>query len=457
MNTTIKNKKISDSIHKILPRVFAVFIAFLAVHAISSPAKAELKIDINGGHSAPLPIAIPEFTGSTLEDIQYGKMIASVVSDNLKRSGLFDPVDEKAFIETLPSINTKPTFTNWQIINAQALVQGRIITDATTVKVEFRLWDVFASKQLEGRALVSEKDNWRRIGHLVSDAIYERITGETGYFDTRIVYIAESSEQLNKRKRLSIMDQDGANHKYLTDGRALVLTPRFSPTAQEITYLSYKNGTPQVYIFNLETGSNRLLGNFPGMTFAPRFSPDGKKVIMSMAVNGNSEIYEMTISSKTMRKLTNHPSIDTSPSFSPDGKQVVFNSDRGGSQQIYVMDSSGANPHRISFGDGRYATPVWSPRGDYIAFTKIKHGEFFIGVIQPSGDGERLLARGYLAEGPTWSPNGRVLMFYKQYPSDKRGVGARARLYTVDVTGYNERQVITPTDASDPAWSPLLP
>ena len=308
-----------------------------------------------------------------------------------------------------------------------------------------------------GLAYFTVPDNWRRVAHIVSDAIYKRITGESGYFDTRIVYISETGPQNRRIKRLAIMDQDGDNHRFLTDGGTLVLTPRFSPTLQEITYLSYYGNQPRVYIFNIDSGRQEVLGDFPGMTFAPRFSADGNKVIMSMAKDGNSEIYTMDLRTRTVKRLTNHSAIDTSPSYSPDGKYITFNSDRGGSQQLYVMEASGAGVKRISHGKGRYATPVWSPRGDLIAFTKFTGGRFFIGVMRPDGKGERLLAEDFLVEAPTWAPNGRVLMFFRQERTKEDGSGGKSRLYSIDLTGHNERQVITPLDASDPAWSPLIP
>jgi TolB protein len=316
---------------------------------------------------------------------------------------------------------------------------------------------VFAEQQMQGLAYFTAPDNWRRVAHIVSDAIYKRITGESGYFDTRIVYVSETGPQTRRIKRLAIMDQDGENHEFLTDGSTLVLTPRFSPTSQDITYLSYYGDKPRVYIFNIDSGHQEVLGDFPGMTFAPRFSADGKKVILSMAKDGNSEIFTMDINTRVTQRLTNHSAIDTSPSFSPDGKFIIFNSDRGGSQQLYVMRADGRNVKRISHGKGRYATPVWSPRGDLIAFTKFTGGRFFIGVMRPDGKGERLLAEDFLVEAPTWAPNGRVLMFFRQGRTKKDGSGGESKLYSIDLTGHNERQVITPLDASDPAWSPLIP
>ncbi|HXP31351.1 MAG TPA: Tol-Pal system beta propeller repeat protein TolB [Stellaceae bacterium] len=428
-------------------------LAVLALAVMGVAARAELHLDITQGKIEPLPIALPVFAGG-----QAGQQITQVLSADLERSGLFKPIDPQAFIEPDAATRVPPTYADWRIINAQALVTGNATTlPDGNLQIDFRLWDVFAQQQLTGMRYTTPAQNWRPLAHMIGDAIYKRITGEDGYFNTRIVYIGETGPQMRRVKRLAIMDQDGANNRYLTDGRALVLTPRFSPTAQEITYLSYASGKPRVYLFNIDTGQQEVLGDFPGMTFAPRFSPEGHKVIMSLAVNGNSDIYSFDLSTHQKVRITDTPAIDTSPCYSPDGTQITFNSDRGGSQQLYVMNADGSNPHRISFGSGRYATPVWSPRGDLIAFTKIEGGQFFIGVMHPDGSGERLLTQGFLVEGPTWTPNGRVLMYFRQTPSDSRGQGGTSRLYTIDLTGYNEREVITATDASDPAWSPLLP
>jgi TolB protein len=297
----------------------------------------------------------------------------------------------------------------------------------------------------------------RQLSHKIADLVYEEFTGDTGYFDTQIVYVAEAGSQTRRVKRLAIMDQDGHNHKFLTSGLDLVLTPRFSPTTQEIAYLNFFNDEPNVYIQDIRTGRSERLGSFPGMTFAPRFGPQGDRLIMSWAKDedGASDIYEMDLRTQEIRQLTNSRAIDTAPSYSPDGKRVVFESNRAGRQQIYIMNSDGKNVQRISYGEGRYATPVWSPRGDIVAFTKMHRGTFYIGVMNVDGTGERLLAEGFLVEGPTWAPNGRVLMYFKQQPFNSEGGGGEAALYRIDITGYNERQIITPSQASDPAWSPL--
>jgi TolB protein len=420
-------------------------------------AHAELRLDITSGKVEPMPIAIPAFAGSGSGESQAGQEISGVVSADLERSGLFRPLDPRSFIQNISATDAQPRFEDWRQINAQALVTGTVGTQGDgRLRVEFRLWDVFAEQQLTGFGYTTTQQNWRRIAHIIADEIYKRITGEDGYFDTRIVYVAESGPPSKRVKRLALMDQDGANNRFLTDGRALVLTPRFSPTAQEITYLSYANGPPRVYLFNIDSGQQEVVGDFPGMTFAPRFSPDGNRVVLSRAENGVSNLFSLDLRTRRPTRLTNSQAIDTSPCFAPDGSKIVFNSDRGGSQQLYIMSADGGDAKRISFGSGKYATPVWSPRGDLIAFTKIDGGSFYIGVMRPDGSGERLLTHDFLVEGPTWAPNGRVLMYFRQSPSDSRGDGGSVRLYSIDLTGSNQREVTTPQDASDPAWSPLL-
>lgn len=430
---------------------------FFALVFCIRPVQAELRIDISGAVSDPLPLAFPEMTAVSpaMEDV--GEDIREVVIADLERSGLFRIINENSYIQEFKSINEAPSFNDWKAINAHALIQTAISENGPTgLKVEMRLWDVFAENQMKGQSFTTTRDNWRRIAHVIADAVYERLTGEKGYFDTRIVYVSESGPATRRIKRLAIMDQDGENHKFLTSGSSMVLTPRFSPNMQKITYLSYSGTIPKVYILDIETGRQTLVGNFPGMTFAPVFSPDSSKLLLSYASDGKTNIYEMDLKTYKVKRITSPTSIDTSPSYSPDGKQIVFNSDRGGNQQLYVMNADGSDIHRISFGSGRYATPVWSPRGDYIAFTKMANGQFYIGVMYPDGTGERLLASGYLVEAPVWAPNGRVLMYFRQDKGTSRR-NAPVKLYTIDLTGYNERMVVTPADASDPAWSPLLP
>ncbi len=446
-------------------RSLLTLLVLLLTGLMAPPATAVITVDITEGYSEPLPIAIPAFatssqaTTTTGTVAQIGGNIADVISADLTRSGLFRPLDRESFISTPGAAEVRPRFANWRAIGTQALVSGRVELESDgRIRVEFRLWDVLSESQMTGLRYVFPAENWRRVSHLIADAVYRRLTGEAGYFDSRLVYIAETGPQTNRIKRLAIMDQDGYNHRYLTDGRDLVLTPRFSPTRQEITYLAYYNDKPRVYLYNIDTGKHEVLGDFPNMTFAPRFSPDGNKVVMSLAENGNSDVYVMDLRTRQMRRLTSHPGIDTSPSYSPDGDEIVFNSDRGGSQQLYTMNADGSSVKRISFDQNgaRYGTPVWSPRGDLIAFTKLGEGKFRIGVMETDGSRERLLTDAYQDEGPTWAPNGRVLVYFRQTPSDSQGRGGTTTMWSIDLTGYNERPVATPLDASDPAWSPLL-
>ncbi|MEP9351057.1 Tol-Pal system beta propeller repeat protein TolB [Xanthobacter sp. KR7-225] len=412
----------------------------------ASPAAAALKLDISGGTPQPIPIAITDFVG----EVEQGRAMSGVIAADLKRSGLFAPIDPKAFVEQISNPDA-PRFQDWRVINAQGLVTGRVARQQDgRFQVVFRLWDVFAGQQLAAQQFVAQPENWRRIAHIIADAIYERLTGEKGYFDTRIVFVDESGAKERRIKRLAIMDQDGANVSYLTRGDQLVLTPRFSPTSQEITYMSYGQGDPRVFLLNIETGQREVVGNFPGMSFSPRFAPDGQKVIMSLQQGSNSNIFVMDLRSKATTRLTDTPAIDTAPCYSPDGRQICFESDRGGSSQIYIMNADGSGARRISFGNARYSTPVWSPKGDWIAFTRQAEGRFAIGVMRVDGSGERVLTEGYHNEGPTFAPNGRVIMFFRD-----PGGAAGPNLYTVDVTGYNEQRVPTPSYASDPAWSPL--
>lgn len=433
-----------------------------ALFVLNAPAKAELNVSISGATQAPVPVAFPHIMSDNngigaFLGFSYAGKVRDVVLADLERSGLFRIINERSYIQKFSSMDERPVFGDWNVINAQILVQSAIMEESgDDLKLTFKLWDIISQKELLFEVYSADKDSWRRMAHSMADAIYERLTGDKGYFNTVIAYISESGPSNKRVKRLALMDQDGDGHQFLTSGANLVLTPRFSPDMRYIAYLSFINNKPRVYMYNLKTQKTELLGNFPGMTFAPAFSPDSRYLLMSFAQNGVTDIYEMDLETRQTKKLTSGPSIDTSPNYSPDGSKIVFNSDRGGNQQLYVMDRDGSNIERISFrGGSRYATPAWSPRGDYIAFTRMEGGRFYIGVMYPDGSGERTLAEGFLVEGPTWSPNGRVLMFYRQ----QRGTATKdgpVQLYSVDITGQNERLVLTPGDGSDPAWSPLL-
>ena len=441
--------------------ILAIFYVFI----FNSSAIALVEVDITRGNLEPLPIAVsPLYVETGSKDIKVedkiiknvGEKISEVIEVNFRRSGLFNTLKKDSFVQKPDIAHVKPRFEDWRLIKAQALVTGKVTVLDDKLRVEFRLWDVVAAKEMIALAFSTTPENWRRVAHIISDKIYQRLTGEAGYFDTRIIYVSETGKKTQRYKKLAIMDQDGANVKYLTLGNELVLTPRFSPKNQLVTYLSYFRNMPRVYLLDIETGVQEVVGDFPGMTFAPRFSPDGKKIIMSFAKDGNSDIYTMNLNTRVVEKITEHSSIDTSPSYSPDGKYICFNSDRSGLQQIYVMRSDGSNVKRITFGKGLYGTPVWSPRGDLIAFTRVHKGRFYIGVMRPDGSGERLLTENFYQEAPSWSPNGRVLIFYRETKSDDQGKGFSAKLWSIDLTGYNERLIETETDGSDPSWSSLL-
>jgi TolB protein len=430
-------------------RLLAAAIALsVSAPALVPSARAELVIDVKRGNFQPIPIAIADFAGEG----DLGQRVSGIVMNNLSRSGYFVPVEKSRFPER-PAFDAPPNFEAWKSTGAQGLVTGRVTRDPSgRLKAEFRLWDLVAGQQIAGQQYFTDPNNWRRVGHIVSDAVYTKITGVGGFFDTRIAFIDESGPKENRRKRLAVMDQDGANVRYLTQGDNLVVTPRYSPATQDIAFMSQASGQqPRVQVINLETGTRQVVGNFPEMSSSPRFSPDGRKLVMSLQEGGNSNISVMDLASKQTTRLTSSSAIDTSPSFSPDGREIVFESDRGGKQQIYVMGADGSNPRRISFGEGAYSQPAWSPRGDYIAFTKQRSSGFAIGVMRPDGQGERTLTEGYHNEGPTWAPNGQYLILFR----DPGGQGG-GKLFMIDVTGKVDTPVPTPSFASDPTWSPLL-
>ncbi len=433
-------------------RVALLLALAVSIVGIAGKASAQLRVDITQGTIKPMPIAIPPFVGSGGSVDELSQNVAQVVTADLRRSGLFLPVDPAAFIEPVVPPSATPNFANWRPLNAQALVSGSVTTTGDgRIMAEFRLWDVFSGQYLTGKQFFASPDNWRRLAHIIADAVYERLTGEKGYFDTRVAFVHETGGKAQRMKQLAIMDQDGANFRALTNGEELVLTPRFSPSRQELAYASLVGNQWHVYVYNLETGQREKIGQFPDMAFSPRFAPDGQQVVFSLQHGGNANIYKMDLRTKQMTRLTDSPSIDTAPSYSPDGSRFVFESDRGGQQQLYVMSAAGGPAERISFGSGRYGTPVGAPRGDLIAFTKQDSGSFKIGVMRPDGAGERILTEGFHNEGPTWAPNGRVLMFFRD-----AGGNSGPQLFTVDVTGRNEQRVPTPAFGSDPAWSPLL-
>jgi len=423
---------------------------------LSAPVLAQegpLRIEITDGVQAPLPFAVPDFVAENGASVQIAQDIARLVAEDLSGTGLFREIGSEAFISKITSFSSPVEFADWKAINAQALITGAVSVAGQNLTVKFRVWDVFSGQELgAGLQYAGTTEGWRRMGHKVADAVYERITGESGYFDSRVVFVSETGPKNDRKKRLAIMDYDGANVQYLTDSSTLVLNPRFSPSGDRVLYTSYASGFPKIHVLDVASVGRRVLQSREGtMSFGPRFSPDGQKVVFSLEAGGNTDIYSMDIASGAETRLNSAPSIETAPSFSPDGSKIVFESDRSGTVQLYVMSAGGGDAQRISFGAGRYSTPVWSPRGDLIAFTKQHKGRFHIGVMKPDGSAERLLTASFLEEGPTWSPNGRVIMFTRE----TQGAGGESSLYRVDITGRTLKKVRTPGGASDPSWSPL--
>jgi TolB protein len=434
-------------------RALAFGAAFGAAMALPARNAASQVHADNGCDSfGPMPIAIPDFIPGTAAEADVANGITQIIAANLQRSGLFVSIGPAALGGRAADFNAQPDFQSWRSINAEALIVGRFSGQPDGhLKAEFRLWDISAERQLGERGqYVTSPESWRRLAHVISDAAYERITGEKGYFDSRVAFVDETGPKERRIKRLAVMDQDGANVKYLTRGEELVLTPRFAPAGPDIAYMTYGLGDPRIYLLDSATGQRSVVGSFPGMLFSPQFLPTGRSAIFSQANGSNASIFVLDLGSRKTTRLTDTEAIDTSPCYSPDGSQICFESDRGGRPQIYVMPAAGGAARRISFGEGAYSAPVWSPQGDFIAFTK-RTGKVAIGVIKPDGSGERVLTEGFHIEGPTFAPNGRVIMFF----SEPMG-GPGPSLFTIDISGRNLLRVPTPSFASDPAWSPLL-
>lgn len=436
-------------------RILPLIVTILA----AAPAAAVIRVDINSGTAAPLPVAVPAFaatadaTTAAGSTAALGGQVAGVIAADLGSSGLFHPVDASGTPVAATEV-TAPRFDAWATAAAQALVTGNVTANPDGgITVGCYAYDVVSREELARQGFVTTAANWRRAAHKCADLVYSRLTGETGYFDSRVVYVSETGPKTKRIKRLAVMDQDGANHRFLTNGQNLVLTPRFAPNQQTLTYMSYEGNRPRVWVYTIGSGKQEAVGETANMSSSPRFSPDGRTLVYSISANGTTDIHTLDLASRRTTRLTSGSGISTSPSYSPDGSKIVFESDRGGGQQVYVMNADGSGQHRISFGEGRAGTPVWSPRGDLIAFTRLGGGKFRIGVMRPDGSGERLLTNSFQDEGPTWSPNGRVILFFRT----AAGRGGRVDLHSVDLSGAIERTIKTPLDASDPAWSPLLP
>tara|TARA_B100000886_G_C20412392_1_gene487677 strand:+ start:120 stop:1403 length:1284 start_codon:yes stop_codon:yes gene_type:complete len=418
---------------------------------------APIEIDVTKGTIEPLPIAISKFNYKSIKEKIISNELYEIISNDLNNSGLFRKISNKAFLQNEEEVFFQPSFRDWSLIDANLIISGELNLKNDKLLVNIKLWDVYREKLILSKKIeVINDNNLRTVAHIISNLVYQRVTGEKGYFDTKLVYIAEEKTSNNVSKRIAIMDYDGNNHEYLTDGKNMAITPRFSPDGKKIAYLSFSNKKPTVYLLNLDTKKEKILGNFSGMSFAPRFSPDGEKIIFSLTKKGSSNIFIQKLENNEIIQITNNRHINTSPSFSPDSKWIVFSSDRSGKQNLYIKKNDGdilKKAKRISFGPGSYATPVWSPRGDYIAFTKTYKNEFFIGLIKKDGSGERIIATGYLTESPSWSPNGRTLVFNKVSKSNEK---LNSSIFTIDITGNLEKKLNTLSDASDPDWGPSI-
>ncbi|MEM7701487.1 MAG: Tol-Pal system beta propeller repeat protein TolB [Pseudomonadota bacterium] len=407
-----------------------------------------------------LGIAIPAFAtdrdqptpANAQGTAALGREVANVITANLRNNGLFKPTGPNSLPRPAFEQITSPSWSSWSGRGAEMLVHGyvRARSDNRLV-VGCYLYDVALQDELIREGYVVRPADWRRAAHKCSDLIYARLTGEDPFFDSRIAYIAETGPKDNRVKRLAVMDSDGANHRFLTLGSATALTPRYSPDYSQILYLSYVDGNPRIYVYDIGSGKQTLVTANTNPTLAPRWSPDGKTILYSMSVAGNTDIYRVSVNGGASTRLTDTPGIDIGGSYSPDGRQIVFESDRSGTQQCYIMNADGTRQRRISFIGGRCATPEWSPRGDQIAFTRIA-GDFNVAVMTPGGRNVKVLTNGWQDEAPTWAPNGRIIQFFRT----ARNSG-RSGLWQVDLTGRNERRLPTPVDASDPAWGPIRP
>ena len=417
-------------------------------------AHAELKIDIVAGNFSPVPIAIQKFEA---KDTKLANTLRQVVENDLKSTGLFRIINPAAHPQML-KMDKMPEFDDWAAINTQVLVQGKLTkTKDGKYRLQFYVWDIKGKEQIEAQILVAPKKSSRRLAHIMADAIYERLIGESGYFDTQIVMTTETGEMQNRNKRLAIIDSDGYGFRYISDGETMVMSPHFSPNMQTIVFLSYRNDDPMVWSLDMNTGTQKRLGRFGGMTFAPRFSPDGSRVALSLVKGGTTNLYEFNTKTNELRQLTFGDYIDTSPSYSPSGQKMAFNSNRSGSQQIHILDLNDLTEKRITFGSGRYATPAWSPDGNYIAFTKISDDTFFVGIMSPKGKNEKVLAGGWFMEAPSWAPNSRRIIYYETEKIDDEERESHIR--SVDIMGQNTYDIKLPDGVNglEPTWSPKLP
>jgi TolB protein len=417
--------------------------------AAQEPPPVEVDI-VGGGVKSAITIAVPAMPSASGADQGLGRQIAEVIASDLRSTGLFTPIGPGGIGGYTYPQASNPDYAQWRAAGAADLVSGYVETRGDgRVTLACYLHDVTAGRPLANQGFSAAPGDWRRAAHKCADLVYSRLSGEGAYLDTRVVYVAETGPKTRRMKRIAIMDSDGSNHRYLTEGKATVTMPRFSPRGDRLVYTGTLAHKPRVFVIDIASGRERLLVPGGAITFAPRFSPDGRRIVFSMARGGNTDIFVVDANGGAPRQLTSAPGADTSPSYSPDGSRIVFESDRSGTQQLYMMDAGGGGQRRISFGGGRYASPMWSPRGNLIAFTRIA-GSFNIGVMDPSGGGVRILSDGWQDEGPSWAPNGQFVMFHRT----ARNSGATA-LYAVNINGGAPRRMPTPQDGSDPSWSPL--
>lgn len=431
----------------------------LAIILYSQICQATLQVDVSGGNFDPIPIYFGAFAGSQ----ELGVNFMAVIEKDLVNSGLFKSLNSGEY----KLLAKQPNFHKLRSMGADYVAGGKIAYNKNEeITLELYVWNAATGHLVIGHRLNGKMHGWRQLAHIAADMIYSNLTGEKPYFTSKILFIDETGPIDNRLKKVAIMDQDGANVAYLTNGEHLTVTPKIAPDRQNVVYTAYIDDSPHTCLQQLKTGARTIVEQSTNGTIAPNFSPDGNGLVMGkLRDNGTANLFLLNIQSMNnmlksqgaqtkavhgeanMRQLTYGNNIDATSSFSPDGKQLVFSSDSSGRQQLYIMKIDGSAKKQLSTGSGSYSTPVWSPRGDYIAFTKKEHGQFSIGICRTDGSEERLLSSGFHSERPCWAPNGRSLIFFKE------SAAGHSRLYSIDIMNQKERLLTTPHDASDPDWS----
>jgi TolB protein len=424
----------------------------VAAGLAASPATAQ------SGEAPPvLVVAVPPL--ATPKDVEtaagttwaIANQIADVIAKDLRWSRRFMPVDVKSMRPPSYPEVTAPAYATWRAAGARALVSGFVqAREDGRLTVGCYLYDAHSERELTRKGFLINPTDWARAAHKCADAVYAEFTGEPGLFQARVAYIDESGPPAARVKRLAVQEIDGGGHKFLTQGDAPVMTPVWSPGGEHLAYTSLIAGQPHVRLIDTETGDHRPLRQDATITFAPAFAPDGDRMVFSAAVSGNTDLQLIDLRNGRTWRLTTAPGIDTSASFSPDGRKIVFESDRSGTQQLYVMNANGSNQRRISFAGGGYASPRWSPDGEHIAFTKLYGSVKRIGVMKADGTGERILTSGGVDQAPSWGPSGQHVLFQgRSFRTGKTG------LFVTSLAGGELREIETPRDAFDPAWSGL--